>query len=291
MDYLSKLDNRLALLASTVFALCSLVFTNPKSVNSQDLDVPYVPTPHDVVERMLDLADIQPSDYVIDLGSGDGRIVIAAAKRGASGHGIDLDPERIAEARENATKAGVSEQLMFMEQNIFDTDFSEASVITMYLLPSINKRLRPELLDKLQPGTEVVSHDFDMGDWKADKKEVVQSGNSGSEHEVYYWVVPAKVKGTWQWSSNDTKFTMDLDQQFQEISVQLSDENGATYKIKKAELQGKRITIRAGNGNQQYILSGRVEGDKILGMMQHHNGENKTFSKWIASRTPPAPMR
>lgn len=290
-DYLSKLPNRFSLLICTAFIFLGLLLTNPGHADGQDLDVPYVPTPHDVVERMLDMADIQPSDYVIDLGSGDGRIVIAAAKRGASGHGIDLDPERVAEARENASKSGVSDQIMFMEQDIFETDFSEASVITMYLLPSINKRLRPELLDKLEPGTEVVSHDFDMGEWKPDKEVVVESGNSASKHEVYYWVIPAKVSGTWEWSSNGTQFSMDINQQFQEITASLSDETGATYKIKKAQLQGRRITIRAVNGSQQYILSGRVEGNEIVGMMQYHNGEDKTFSKWIASSVVAEPMR
>lgn len=163
-----------------------LLFAYSTPAMSQDLDVPYVPTPNDVVERMLDMVDVQPSDYVIDLGSGDGRIVIAAAKRGANGHGIDLDPKRIAEAKENASKAGVNDQIMFMQQNIFETDFSEASVVTMYLLPSVNQKLRPVLLDKLQPGTKIVSHSFDMGDWKPDKEEVVKSDDGSGTHEIYY---------------------------------------------------------------------------------------------------------
>lgn len=267
---------------ATIF--CGLLFFYLPETAAQDLDVPYVPTPEKVVERMLDVTDVQPSDYVIDLGSGDGRIVIAAAKRGASGHGIDLDPERVAEARERAEKEGVADQIMFMEQNIFDTDFSEASVITMYLLPSVNKKLRPELLDKLQPGTEVVSHSFDMGEWKPDKEIVVSDENGTETHDVYYWVIPAKANGTWNWTHNGTQFSLNVDQKFQEITVDLTNENGTSFNIKKAQLQGKRITIRASNGNQHYILSGRVEGNTILGMMQYHNGENKTFSKWSASK-------
>ena len=264
--------------------LVALLFILPQSLVSQDLDVPYVPTPDKVVERMLDLADVQPSDYVIDLGSGDGRIVIAAAKRGASGHGIDLDPDRISEARNNASNAGVDNQIMFMEGNIFETDFSEASVITMYLLPSVNKKLRPELLSKLTPGTEIVSHSFDMGEWKPDKEVVVETGTGSGSHEIYYWVIPAKVNGTWTWAHNGTDFSMDVKQKFQEITVNLSDGNGNNYSIEKAQLQGRRLTVRATNGTQTYILSGRVEGNQIIGMMQNHNGDEKTFTKWKAAK-------
>jgi SAM-dependent methyltransferase len=230
---------------------------------------------------MLDLADVQPCDYIIDLGSGDGRIVIAAAKRGATGHGIDLDPQRIAEARDNARKAGVADQLMFMEQNIFDTDFSRASVITMYLLPSVNKRLRPELLDKLEPGTRVVSHSFNMGEWDPDQ-EVVVEDDGGSEHQIFYWVIPAKLEGTWQWSYNGTTFDMNIHQNFQHISVTLSDDNGNGYEIKKAVVQGKRVSIQAANGSQRYILSGKVEGSNIVGIMQNHDTNENSFASWEA---------
>lgn len=263
----------------TVGILC---LASPQ-LDAQDLDVPYVPTPQNVVERMLDLADVTPSDYVIDLGSGDGRIVITAAKRGATGHGIDLDPERISEARKNAVDQGVNDQIMFIEGNLFNTDFTEASVITMYLLPTVNRKLRPELLDRLQPGTRIVSHSFDMGDWQPDK-EVVVTENGGSSHDIYYWVIPAKVGGTWNWSVNGTNFTMDVDQNYQEITVNLTDGNGTSYNIQKENLQGERITVRAVNGNQNYIFSGRLEGDQIIGTMQSHNGDNKEFSPWAASR-------
>lgn len=259
-----------------------LFFTLANPVTGQDLDVPYVPTPDNVVERMLDLTDVESSDYVIDLGSGDGRIVIAAAKRGANGHGIDLDPKRIAEARENASSEGVDDQLMFMEGDIFETDFSEASVITMYLLPSVNKKLRPKLLNNLQPGTQIVSHSFDMGSWKADKEVVVK--NDGRSHDIYYWVIPAQTEGTWSWSYDNTNFEMTINQRFQEVSVKLTDNNDIFYDVNKAELKGKRLTVQASNGGQNYIFSGRVEGDKIYGMMQHHNGEEKNFHQWSATK-------
>lgn len=259
-----------------------IIISSQTELSAQDLDVPYVPTPENVVERMLDLADVKSSDYVVDLGSGDGRIVIAAAKRGASGHGIDLDPKRIAEARENAVKQGVDNQIMFMEEDIFDTDFSEASVITMYLLPSVNKKLRPKLLDDLQPGTQVVSHSFDMGSWQADKKIVVR--NNGSSHEIYYWIIPAKVDGDWTWNYNNTEFTLSINQRFQQIVANITTDEDERLDIIQAKLEGKRINIRAKNDDQFYILNGRVEGDNIYGIMQHHNGSDKNLFQWSASR-------
>lgn len=265
-------------------AIAAFLLMLPLTSAAQDLDVPYVPTPQPVVERMLDMVDVQPSDYVIDLGSGDGRIVIAAAKRGASGHGIDLDPDRISEARENAQKQGVDNQIMFMEQNIFNTDFSKASIITMYLLPSVNKKLRPELLSKLEPGTKIVSHSFDMGEWKADKQQVVDIEGRSRTHDIYYWVIPAKVDGSWSFSADGKNFTMDVSQQFQEVDVDLSDGNGNTYRIQKAQLQGKRMTVRATNGSINYIFSGHIEDGQISGMMQKHNSDNKTFNQWSATK-------
>lgn len=253
-------------------------------LKAQDLDVPYVPTPQKVVERMLDLADVNSGDYVIDLGSGDGRIVIAAAKRGATGHGIDLDPQRIKEAKTNAAKANVDDRVMFMEANIFNTDFSNASVITMYLLPTVNEKLRPVLLDELEPGTRVVSHSFDMDEWEADKEVIVTDDNGSGTHDIYFWVIPAKVEGSWSWQANGNTFYMNVDQEFQEINVQLSDSRGTDYSVESADLRGKRINIRASNGNERYILSGRVEGNEIIGVKQHHNGDMKNFSNWRAGK-------
>jgi SAM-dependent methyltransferase len=267
----------------SAFVITFLFFITSSPLQSQDLDVPYVPTPEPVVEKMLNLANVQSSDYVVDLGSGDGRIVIAAAKRGASGHGIDLDPERIAEARKNAQSEGLDDRLMFMEENLFDTDFTKASVITMYLLPSVNEKLRPELLDKMEPGTRIVSHSFSMGDWEPDKKEEVSPPNSSRTHDVYYWVIPAKAEGEWSWTSNGTDFDMNVEQDFQEITVTLNDENSTSYEIQKQELKGDRITLRAVNSDQSYILSGQVKDSTIDGIIQHHNGDEKSTSPWSAS--------
>jgi SAM-dependent methyltransferase len=151
------------------------------------LDVPYVPSPNPVVEAMLRLAAVKDTDTVYDLGCGDGRIVITAAKSfGAHGVGVDLNPERIEEATANATKAGVAGLVKFEENDLFKADISAASVVTLYLLPDVNNRLKPKLLRDLKPGTRVVSHSFDMGEWKPDKEEIVDGKH------IYLWVIPKK---------------------------------------------------------------------------------------------------
>lgn len=174
--------------------VCRLIFCVAVSLTSlaaqqaapkRSLDVPYVPTPQAVVEEMLKLADVKKNDVLYDLGSGDGRIVITAARKfGTRGTGIDLNPERIKEAQQNASKAGVTDRVTFLNQDLFEADFSEATVVTLYLLPSINLKLRPKLLHDLKPGTRIVSHSFDMGDWKPEKVSEVNGSN------IYYWVVP-----------------------------------------------------------------------------------------------------
>lgn len=170
--------------------------TSPSSTTSvsesiaqfQERDVPFVPTPDSVVAEMLRIANVNENDVIYDLGSGDGRIVIMAAQEyGAQGVGVDIDPDLIEKANENARQAGVSDQTQFVQQDLFETDISEASVVTLYLLPDINLKLRPKLLAELQPGTRIVSHAFDMGDWEPE--QVVQVDG----RTVYYWVVPEEV--------------------------------------------------------------------------------------------------
>lgn len=284
MSYLSPFPVKLYKPAFLfIFFTLALVVSSSKIV-AQNLDVPYVPTPQEVVEEMLDLADIHTGDYVIDLGSGDGRIVISAAKRGATGHGIDLNPKRVEEARANAKKAGVDQDIMFMEENIFDTDFSNASVITMYLLPTVNIKLRSVLLERLEPGTRIVSHSFDMDEWKADKKVEVKNNRGSGTHDIYFWVIPAKAQGQWSWEIDGRTYRMNISQQFQEISGSISDDSGNSYTIESARLRGKRITVRVENGDERFIYSGRIEGDQIIGVMQHHIGDQKMYSPWTASR-------
>ena len=157
-----------------------------------ELDVPYVPTPNEVVAQMLQLAKVQKSDVLYDLGSGDGRIVVTAAQKyGTRGVGIDINPERISEANANARAAKVTDRVQFRQQDLFKTDLSEATVVTLYLLPDINVKLRPQLFKQLKPGTRIVSHDFDMGEWKPER--VVQVKGPTREHTLYYWVVPKTV--------------------------------------------------------------------------------------------------
>jgi SAM-dependent methyltransferase len=193
---------RRTMLTTTVLALtlalfgvglAPLVLDLPRQgVQAQALrrDVPYVPTPQRVVDEMLTLAAVTRDDVVYDLGSGDGRIVITAAKKyGARGVGVDIDPERIRESNENARKAGVTDRVKFLQQDLFTIDLKDATVVTLYLLPEVNLRLRPKLLRELRPGTRVVSHSFDMGDWKPQKTVEV---NQGRSHTIYFWVIPAR---------------------------------------------------------------------------------------------------
>ena len=181
---IKKVSLRLAGACVIAAALASM---NTGNAQETHRDVPYVPTPQTVVDEMLKIAAVTKNDVVYDLGCGDGRIVITAAKKyGARGVGIDIDPVRIKEANANAAQAGVTDRVKFIEQNLFETDFKEATVVTLYLLPEINLRLRPKLWSDLKPGTRVVSHAFDMGDWKPDRTEQFEGKT------IHYWVIPEK---------------------------------------------------------------------------------------------------
>jgi ubiquinone/menaquinone biosynthesis C-methylase UbiE len=175
----------LALLAASVGAQAQKV--------DKKLDVPYVATPTIIVDQMLKMAGVSRKDVLYDLGSGDGRIVITAARRfGTQGVGVDIDPERIREAQQNAKEAGVTRRVRFLQQDLFETDISEATVVTLYLLPAINLKLKPKLLTELKPGTRVVSHNYDMGDdWKPEK--TVETMVEGTRHTIYFWVVPQRL--------------------------------------------------------------------------------------------------
>lgn len=259
-----------------VFFIFSMMFLT--GLQAQQRDVPYVPTPEEVVEKMLDAANVRPGDYVIDLGSGDGRIVIAAAKRGAFAHGVDIDPQRIKEANANAREAGVEDKVVFVEGNIFETDISAASVVTMYLLSTVNLKLRPTLLETLQPGTRIVSHSFDMNDWSPDNQYNVDYRN------VYYWVIPATVDGSWSWDMDGKKFSMDVTQKFQELDLKVR-EGKTNLNVSESALSGDRITFRASNpsNGERYVFSGRVEDDQITGLVQVHNKTKSTIGSWEAS--------
>jgi SAM-dependent methyltransferase len=205
-----EFNRRLALLAGTLvltlaLSVVSTLAQQPSTPVEKKPDVPYMPTHEKVVAEMLKVAKVGKDDILYDLGSGDGRIVITAAKEfGARGVGVDIDPDLIREARENAVKAGVADKVKFLQQDLFETDIRDATVVTLYLWPEINRRLRPKLLSDLKPGTRVVSHNHDMGDWKPQKTirmriphEYVISKTLNMrvphQHKIYYWVVPART--------------------------------------------------------------------------------------------------
>lgn len=238
-------------------------------------DVPYVATPQDVVDSMLDLAKVGPGDYVIDLGSGDGRLVVTAAKRGAEGFGVDLDPKRIAESIENARKAGVSDRAQFFQRDLFETDFARATVLTMYLLPDINLALRPKVLG-LKPGTRVVSHDFDMGDWVPDERLRMRSAVTHYESNAYLWIVPANAAGRWQAEGGDA-LRFEIAQTFQQIKLQARSAQGP-LDISEARLGGDKISFNASGR----AYEGRIDGDVLKGVMRGGSGD----APWSARRVP-----
>jgi hypothetical protein len=257
--------------------------------------VPYVPTPQSVVDAMLDTAKVGPRDYVIDLGSGDGRIVVTAAKKhGARGFGVDLNPERIQEASENARAAGVTDRVAFHQQNLFETDLSLATVITMYLLPRVNLELRPRLLE-LAPGTRLVSHDFDMGDWRPDTQLVVDSrdkyGDVGGKSDVYYWVVPARVAGGWQWQlpigGKPRAYELQLEQKYQAISG-IARVDGREVRLQGTRLSGADIrfhfTADVNGAPVKHEFSGKVEGGAINGRASLAGPRVQAQLEWTAQR-------
>lgn len=201
------------------------------------LDVPFVPTEEEVVDAMLELANIGPKDVLYDLGSGDGRILVSAAKEcGARGVGIDIDPLRIAEAVEYAEMSQVGDLVEFIEDDIFTADFSEATAVSLYLLQSINEQLKPRLLNELRPGTRVVSHAFDMGKWKPDESRKVGSVN------IYKWIVPSRIAGVWEWERAGKTYRIDLQQSYQDVSGDAW-VDGKSARLKSAELRGRRLSV------------------------------------------------
>ncbi len=223
-----------------------------------ELDVPYVATIEEVVDVMLDLAEVGPSDHVIDLGAGDGRIVIAAARRGASGYGVDPDPRRVAEAKANAREAGVEDRVSFEVRDLFRTPVSDATVVAVYLLPEINLQLRPRLLDEMRPGARLVSHAFDMGDWRPDRSVDVEGA------QVHLWIVPADVAGRWTFTGEGVEgAAVTFEQRYQQLSGTI-EAGGTGQPLREARLGGDRIFFTADLGAGPRGYEGRVEGDRIV---------------------------
>ena len=218
------------------------------------LDVPFVPTDDSLIDAMLKLADLNKTDTLYDLGSGDGRIVITAAQKlGIRAIGVELDPLRVSEAMEEAAHARVEHLVDFIEEDLFEADFSPATVVTMYLMDSVNVMLRPRLLKELRPGTRIVSHAFDMGNWRADV-EVCLGGVT-----LYKWIIPAMVEGAWQWEGMDgCSYHLELQQKYQEVTgeVWVDDEPAQLVQCK---LEGSRLQISVqaphSDSPQQMVLS------------------------------------
>lgn len=260
-------------------------------------DTPYVQTPQNVVDRMLEVAKVSASDFVIDLGSGDGRMVITAAKRyGARGFGVDLDRRLVELSNRRAAQAGVAERAKFYAQDLYQTDLSAASVVTIYLLPEVNLMVRPKLLSTLKPGTRVVSHDYDMGDWPADVTFTMdapgKSVGRDQKSKVYFWVVPASASGKWRWrqsaggAAQDAEVT--LNQNFQKLDGTLVVGN-ARAAIEAAQLTGDRIrfsaTLAEAGKPVRYTYAGRIINHAIEGELEVARESGTAKSAWSAART------
>ena len=222
------------------------------------LDAPYVVTDYEVVDAMLAMARVRPDDYVLDLGSGDGRILIAAARsHGARGLGIEIDPARIREADANASAARVGHLVQFRRQDLFETPLGEADVLTLYLTAEVNLRLRPRILEQMRPGARVVSHDFDMGEWRPDARQQVGSA------ALYMWIVPARAEGSWRLEVDGRTATLQIDQNFQQIEGTVTSEGG-TSRVEQGRVVGRRVHFLADPGDGRRVFEGRISGDRIL---------------------------
>jgi len=278
---------------AVALALPVLALAAPAFAQEGRGDVVYVPTPQVVVDEMLTMAKIGPKDFLIDLGSGDGRIVVTAAKKyGAQGFGVDLDSYLLRLARESAKKEGVTERARFVEENLFETDLSKATVISSYLLPEMNLKLRPKIL-ALKPGTRVVAHDYHMGDWYPDMQKDIPVpeklvGTPGVSY-IYLWVVPAQVAGKWtaqvSATGKDAPYEITFDQLFQilEGSVRAG---SADVQLRGRVTNGDQISFttqpKGGPGGQRHEFTGRVSGDTMQGTVRIGEGNSARQASWSA---------
>jgi SAM-dependent methyltransferase len=277
---------------STAFCLAFLLFPSEIFLQEKQLDVPYVPTKLEVVAEMLRMANVGKDDILYDLGCGDGRIVITAAKLyGTHGIGVDIDPDRIAESKENAAQANVTPLVQFFEQDLFKTDFHEATVVSLYLLTSVNLRLRPLLLSQLRPGTRVVSHNYGMDTWKPDQSSEVMVNDIS--HSVYLWIVPANVSGTWEWTwmenSKKVPYQMKLDQHFQNLNAKIMRKN-QELTLKDIHLTGDKIQFTAERKEDgktiTMLFKGLASSNTIEGSVEIKGGDNPNKRDWVAARNP-----
>jgi SAM-dependent methyltransferase len=257
-----------------------------------DGTVPYVQTPMEIVERMLRQAEVKKGDYLIDLGSGDGRIVIEAAKRGASGLGVDLDPNLVQHASENAQRAGVADRARFIQKDIFETDLSDASVVAFYLLPEFNAKLLPKLL-KLRPGTRIVSHDGGIADWPPDESLEMRAPEKpvgvGGVSRVDLWIVPAHAAGTWRGELplHGGAWSFRIAQKYQVLEID-AEAQGRDLLVRNSRLRGEELKIiltGVVNGRAwHHYFVGTLKGDAIAGEVTVSDGNNKRTYPWTATR-------
>ena len=264
----------------------------PQAWAWDDGTVPYVQTPMEIVERMLRMAEVGRDDYVIDLGSGDGRIIIEAAKRGARGMGVDLDPSLVKYATENAQRAGVGDRTKFLVKDIFETDLSAATVVAFYLLPDFNAKLLPQLL-KLKPGTRIVSHDGGIGDWPPDERLEMRAPEKpvgvGGVSRVELWIVPADAKGAWtsELPGHGGRWRFAIKQKYQELDIDVAAQ-GRDLLVRNSRLRGEEIKVIVtgvvnGRAWHHYFV-GTLKDDRIAGEVTISDGNNKRSFPWTANR-------
>ena len=264
----------------------ALLLLAPIATAAQELplgageEVPYVPTPQNVVDAMLKIAGVSGADFVIDLGSGDGRIVIAAAaKYGARGLGVDYDGYLVKESQATAAKAGVADRVTFLQQDIKQIDFSPATVLMMYLLPAFNLELRPKILAELRPGARVVSHDWDMGDWEPDAKIEISAPEKTvglqKSSTVYCWIVPARVAGRWHahlpLGDRVTRVDLEFMQRFQHLTGTAT-VDGVKAVVERANVRGPFVQFRFAQSDGEVRFEGHLRGDRIVGRVTTPDG-------------------
>jgi SAM-dependent methyltransferase len=289
--------NRMLLVLMAVLALCA----DPVSARAQvvfgplpqgGIVVPYEPTPDNVVDAMLTIGQVAPQDFVVDLGSGDGRIVIMAAKKyGARGLGVDLNPDLVKRSIANAQAAGVTDRVTFQQQDIFKTDLSQATVITMFLFPKVNLELRPKLLD-LKPGTRIVSHFHDMADWRPDKQQQLMTTEHYGDTWIFLWYIPAKVAGDWRWTEQrggaGQNHVLTLRQTYQEVAGTLTTDSLRPIEIRDGKLRGAQLTfwvpIREGGRTERWDFRGEVDDGVVTGTARSGSATGTTELPWRATR-------
>lgn len=270
-------------------AVCGLLAASLcRPVAAQASDVHYVPTPMNVVDAILELGGVGPGDFLVDLGSGDGRISIRAATRfGTRGFGVEIEHHLVQTAREEARKQRVADRVVFEARDLFNTDLGRATVITAYLLPALNLRLRPQLFGQLQPGARIVTHDFDFGDWQPDRRltiDVPDKPYGAPRSDIMLWVVPADFSGVWHWtmpgSDGEVRYEARIEQRFQIPGLVLTTQ-GLRLAVNEARIRGNTLSfvINGAGGPQRY--SGELSGDVLRGQAVRGNGPGES---WQATR-------